>query len=110
MSDQNDFFIDGAQIDDLHAQGIFDQTSADIPEVGCPLTQIGIVQLGHHGGILFNRVVDRFFCTEMLIADQRDDVTFQLFVFEQHDVPFEDGLFFFTECAASHLFDGFELL
>ena len=44
-----------------------------------------------------------------MFFDEGSDIPFQLFIFEQHDVAFEDGLFFFTEGATGHLFDGFQL-
>ncbi len=109
FGDQNHLFVDGAQVDNGDAQYVLDQTGTDVTEVGCALAQIGIVQLGHHLGVLFDHLVDGFVGGCLVIFDEGFDIPFQLFIFEQHDVAFEDGLFFFAEGATGHLFDGFQL-
>ena len=43
------------------------------------------------------------------IFNQGYDFLLKLLIFEQHDVPFEDGFFFFTESFASFSFDRFQL-
>jgi hypothetical protein len=41
FGDQDDLFVDGAQVDNGDAQYVLDQTGADVTEVGGALTQIG---------------------------------------------------------------------
>ena len=103
-------FGDSAKVDHFHTQGVLDQTSTDIPEVGSAFTQIRIVQFRHHAGILLDGMMDGSFGREMFITDQPNDVGFQLFIFEQHQVAFEDRLFLFTECPSGHFLDSGKLL
>ena len=109
FGDQDDLFVDGAQVDNGDAQYVLDQTGADVTEVGGALTQIGVIQIGHHLGVLFDHLVNGSVGRGLVFFDEGSDIPFQLFIFEQHDVAFEDGLFFFTEGATGHLFDGFQL-
>ena len=48
-------------------------------------------------------------CRHAFIFNQGYDFLLQLLIFEQHDVPFEDGFFFFTESFASFSLDCFQL-
>ena len=45
----------------------------------------------------------------VLIFNQGYDFLLQLLIFEQHDMPFKDGFFFFTERFTSFGFDRFQL-
>ncbi len=45
----------------------------------------------------------------MVVFDQRDDFLFQFFIFQQHDVTFEDRCFLFTKRFTGFNSDGFEL-
>lgn len=45
----------------------------------------------------------------MCIFNQGYDFLLQLLIFEQHDMPFKDGFFFFTERFTSFGFDRFQL-
>ncbi|CAH0320854.1 hypothetical protein SRABI106_04359 [Rahnella aquatilis] len=45
----------------------------------------------------------------MLVFDEGYDFLFKLFVFQQHDVAFEDGFFLFTEGLTGFGLDHFQL-
>ena len=109
VGDQDDFFVYGAQVDHCDAQRVLHQTGADITKIGGALPQIGIIQVGHHLGVLLDDLIDGLVSGGLVVLDEGSDIPFQLLIFEQHDVAFEDGLFFFTEGATGHLFDGFQL-
>ncbi len=109
FGDQDHLFVDGAQVDNGDAQCVFDQTGTDVTEVGSAFAQIRVIQLGHHLGVLFDHLIDGFVSGSLVLFDEGSDIPFQLLIFEQHDVAFEDGLFFLTEGTTGHLFDGFQL-
>ncbi|STD47541.1 Uncharacterised protein [Edwardsiella tarda] len=102
--------MNGAQIDDGHAEDVFQQTLTDITYVGRTLFQVFIVQLFQRGSLAVDHLAGGGFGTHAVIFNQGYDFLLKLFIFQQHDVPFEDRRFLFTESLAGFLTNGFQLL
>ncbi|MNR21144.1 hypothetical protein D3C85_1380280 [compost metagenome] len=101
--------LDRAEVDNRQTQDVAQQALTDITYVSRTFFQVFIIQFFEGSSLAF----DNFMCSRVgrhaLIFNQGYDFLLQLLIFEQHDVPFEDGFFFFTESFASFSFDRFQL-
>ena len=106
---QNDFILNGAQVDNLQAQDVAQQALTDITYVSRTFFQVFIIQLFQGRSLTFDNFMSSCVSCHVLIFNQGYDFLLQLLIFEQHNMPFKDGFFFFTERFTSFRFDRFQL-
>ena len=92
LGNQNDFINDGVEVDNRHAENIFQQTVTDVADI------IARSEYCHPdlpgGGLFFNHPVCVIggFCFDVMSVFR-----FQALVFEQHDMTFKNFGLFRTE-------------
>ncbi|VAL70855.1 Uncharacterised protein [Enterobacter kobei] len=106
---QDDFVLNRAQIDDGQTQDVAQQALTDVTYVSRTFFQVFIVQLFQGRCLSFDNFMRSRVGRHAFIFNQGYDFLLQLLIFEQHNVPFEDGFFFFTESFASFSFNRFQL-
>ncbi len=106
---EDDFIRDSAQIDDCQAQNVAQQTFTDIAYVSGTLFQVFVIQLFQCSCLTFDNFIGCRIGSHVLIFNQGYDFLLKLLIFQQHNMPFEDGFFFFTESFTSFGFDDLQL-
>ncbi|ESS59472.1 hypothetical protein EDP2_3983 [Enterobacter cloacae S611] len=106
---QDDFILNGAQIDNRHTQNVAQQAFTNVAHVSGALFQVFVVQLFQGGCLTFDNFMGCRVGSHALIFNQGYDFLLQLLIFQQHDVAFEDGFFFFAESFTCFRFDRFQL-
>ena len=106
---QNNFILNRAQIDDGQTEDVAQQALTDVAYVSCTLFQVFVIQFFQGSSLTFDNFIGCRIGSHMLIFNQGYDFLLKLLIFQQHDVPFEDGFFFFTESFTSFGFDDLQL-
>ena len=107
--DEDDFILNRAQIDDSQTKDVAQQALTDITYVSRTFFQVFIIQLFQGRSLTFDNFMSSCVSCHVLIFNQGYDFLLQLLIFEQHNMPFKDGFFFFTERFTSFRFDRFQL-
>ena len=106
---QDNFILNGAQVNNGQTQDVAQQALTDVTYVSRTFFQVFIIQFFQGSCLTFDNFMRSCISRHVLIFNQGYDFLLQLLIFEQHDVPFEDGFFFFTESFASLGLDSFQL-
>lgn len=106
---QNDFILNGVQVDNFQVQDVVQQVFIDIMYVSCMFFQVFIIQFFQGRSLIFDNFMSSCVSCYVFIFNQGYDFLFQFFIFEQYNMFFKDGFFFFIECFISFCFDCFQL-
>ena len=106
---QDNFILNRAQIDDGQTEDVAQQALTDVAYVSGTLFQVFVIQFFQGSSLTFDNFIGCRIGSHMLIFNQGYDFLLKLLIFQQHDVPFEDGFFFFTEGFTSFGFDDLQL-
>lgn len=77
--------------------------------VSCMFFQVFVIQFFQGSGLIFDNFMCGCVSCYVFIFNQGYDFLFQFFIFEQYNMFFKDGFFFFIECFISFCFDCFQL-
>ncbi len=94
----------------MQTENVLQQTFADIANVSGAFFEVFVVQLFERFRLTVDHGVGGSVGRSVIFLDQVDDFLLQLFVFQQHDVAFEDGCFLFTKRFTRFHSDRFQLL
>lgn len=107
--DEDDFILNCIQIDDCQIKDVVQQVFIDIMYVSCMFFQVFIIQFFQGSGLIVDNFIGCCVGSYVFIFNQGYDFLFKFFIFQQYNMFFEDGFFFFIESFISFGFDDFQL-